>query len=56
MTTQGFEPDEAAEVADLIARALRHRSDEAALAGVESRVRELAAAHPPYPEGFAGHV
>jgi glycine hydroxymethyltransferase len=56
MTTQGFEPVEAAEVAHLVARALQARHDRAALAGVESRVRELATAHPPYPEGYPGHV
>ncbi len=56
MTTQGLGEAEAVEVAGLIARALQERSDEVALKEVERRVRELAAAFPPYPEDFPGHV
>ena len=56
MTTQGFDETGAGEVAGLVAEALRSRDDAAALSRIEARVRELAAAHPPYPEGFSGHV
>ncbi|HEX7099922.1 MAG TPA: serine hydroxymethyltransferase [Acidimicrobiia bacterium] len=56
MTTQGMKEAEAEEVARLIARALRHHADPTALAPIESRVRELAAAFPPYPPDFPGHV
>ena len=56
MTTQGFDEDRAAEVASLLARALKERDDEAALTEVSGRVSELAAAHSPYPHDFAGHV
>ncbi|MBW3666775.1 MAG: serine hydroxymethyltransferase [Actinobacteria bacterium] len=56
MTTQGMKEDQAAEVAVLIATALRERGDESALGKVETRVRELAAEFPPYPAEFAGHV
>jgi glycine hydroxymethyltransferase len=56
MTTQGMKEDQAAEVAVLIATALKEREDESALGKVETRVRELAAEFPPYPADFAGHV
>lgn len=56
MTTQGMKEDQAAEVAVLIATALKEREDASALAKVETRVRELAAEFPPYPSEFAGHV
>jgi glycine hydroxymethyltransferase len=56
MTTQGMRETEAEEVARLIARALHHHSDQPALADIERRVRELAAAFPPYPTDFPGHV
>ncbi|GIU91874.1 MAG: serine hydroxymethyltransferase [Acidimicrobiia bacterium] len=54
MTTQGMREPEAEEVAALIARALHQREDEVALKEIGDRVAELAAAHPPYPVGFAG--
>jgi glycine/serine hydroxymethyltransferase len=47
---------EADEVAALIARALRSYGDDAALAQIETRARELAKAFPPYPPDFLGHV
>jgi glycine hydroxymethyltransferase len=56
MTTQGMKEDEATEVARLIARALQHRDEASVLEEVAGRVSELAAAFPPYPHGFAGHV
>jgi len=56
MTTQGMGEEEAREVASLIARALRGRETAAELAAVGSRVAELAAAFPPYPRDFPGHV
>ena len=55
-TTCGMKEGEVAEVGRLITAALRGREDEAALDGVRSRVREIAAAFPPYPEEFPGHV
>jgi glycine hydroxymethyltransferase len=56
MTTQGMKEPEADETAALIAEVLRHRHDPVALSDLESRIRKLATAFPPYPEGFAGHV
>ena len=56
MTTQGMKETEASEVARLIARALQMREDPAELEQVSGRVAELAAAFPPYPEDFPGHV
>ena len=56
MTTQGMKEDQAAEVASLICRALKQRSDEAALSEISSRIADLAAEFPPYPHDFAGHV
>jgi glycine hydroxymethyltransferase len=56
MTTQGMGEAEAAEVGSLIARAMHGRHDPAALAAVAGRAAELAAAFPPYPADFAGHV
>jgi len=56
MTTQGMTEAEASEVAALIARALQNRDHESVLDEVRGRVAELAAAFPPYPEDFPGHV
>jgi len=56
MTTQGMREREASEVASLMARALKRRGDETALAEVRGRVSELAACHTPYPTGFSGHA
>jgi glycine hydroxymethyltransferase len=56
MTTQGMREPEAVEVATLIARALREHADERALKEIHSKVGELAAAFPPYPSAFSGHV
>ncbi|MGB7860551.1 MAG: serine hydroxymethyltransferase, partial [Acidimicrobiia bacterium] len=56
MTTQGMNEAHAAEVGLLIARALRAHRDGAVLAEVGVRVAELAAAFPPYPHDFSGHV
>ena len=54
MTTMGMREAEATEVAGLIAQALRAEGTELETLG--SKVRELAAAFPPYPADFAGHV
>jgi glycine hydroxymethyltransferase len=56
MTTQGMKEEQAAEVASLIARALKDRDDDAALTEVSGRVSELATEFSPYPHEFAGHV
>jgi glycine hydroxymethyltransferase len=56
MTSQGMKEDQAAEVAVLIARALQNRDQGSVLDEVRGRVAELAAAFPPYPEDFPGHV
>jgi glycine hydroxymethyltransferase len=56
MTTQGMKEDEAREVAGLIATALRNRHDDETVGTVAKRVGELAAAFPPYPADFPGHV
>ncbi len=53
-TTQGLGTDQHAEVASLITAALR--ADESALDPIEARIREIAHAFPPYPEGFPGYV
>ena len=56
MTTQGMKESEADETAGLIADVLRGRDDAIALQELESRIRRLAGAFPPYPDGFPGHV
>jgi len=56
MTTQGMKEEQAAEVASLLCRALRERSDEEALKEVSGRVSELAAGFSPYPHDFTGHA
>ena len=56
MTTQGMKEPQAAEVAELIARALLEKNDEAALSEVGGRISELAGQFTPYPADFAGHV
>jgi len=52
-TTAGMGTAEMAQVAALIARTLRGRTDEQALAKVRAEVAELCAAFPPYP-GLTG--
>ncbi|CAN5895894.1 serine hydroxymethyltransferase [soil metagenome] len=56
MTTQGMKEPEADEVARLIARALHAHADEDTTSKIKSRVAELAAQFPPYPQDFPGHV
>lgn len=56
MTTQGMTESEAEEVGRLLARGLKSREDEAELAKIEARIRDLAAEFPPYPKDFSGHV
>lgn len=46
ITTRGFNADESREVARLIVKALLNPEDEAVLAGVRQRVKELTSAHP----------
>ncbi len=55
MTTQGMREKEAVRTADLVTDALESVGDDGRLARIESQVRELARAFPPYPEGFAGY-
>ena len=52
-TATGTEADE---TAGLVAEVLRHRDDRTVLDELEGRIRKLAGAFPPYPEGFPGHV
>lgn len=46
VTTRGFGPEEMRRVADLIARVLKHRTDDQAIAQVREEVRMLCAAFP----------
>jgi len=55
-TTCGMKEAEAAEVGSLLARALTTLGDEGEQSKVRSRVHELAAEFPPYPDDFPGHV
>jgi glycine hydroxymethyltransferase len=48
VTTQGMDTSEMAEIATLIARALRHRDDDAALSDVRADVNLLCGKFPPY--------
>jgi glycine hydroxymethyltransferase len=50
ITTRGFSEADAREVGELLAAAIFGRDDEAELARVRTRVRELVEAHPLYPE------
>lgn len=50
VTTQGMDTGDMAVIGDLIARALRHRHDESAVAAVRAEARELCEAKPPYPD------
>ncbi|HUO47078.1 MAG TPA: serine hydroxymethyltransferase [Acidimicrobiia bacterium] len=56
VTTQGMKEAQVTEVGSLIAAALGARDDQAALTKIGARVSELAAAYPPYPADFPGHV
>ena len=49
LAARGFDDDDFAEVADIIATALRPCSATASLAGLSQRVARLAATHPLYP-------
>lgn len=51
MTTVGMGTAEMAQIADLIASALRGRDDDRVLAAVREQVRDLCAPFSPYPEG-----
>jgi glycine hydroxymethyltransferase len=51
VTTQGMGAPEMRQIASLIARTLRHRDDDAAVAAVRAEVNALCAAFPPYPAG-----
>src|SRR5690606_14307890 len=50
VTTQGMDANEMAEIGTLIARALRHRDDDAVLAEVRADVNVLCGKFPPYPD------
>ncbi|MGY1701607.1 serine hydroxymethyltransferase [Geodermatophilus sp. SYSU D00766] len=50
LAARGFDVDDFAEVADVIATALRPEVDEAQLAGLRGRVTRLAGRHPLYPD------
>jgi glycine hydroxymethyltransferase len=52
VTTQGMKEAEMSEIAALIAEALRHRADPAAVAGVRAKVAALCARFPVYPQPF----
>ena len=49
VTTQGMDTGDMGTIAELIARALSRRDDEAVIAGVRREVRALCASKPPYP-------
>jgi glycine hydroxymethyltransferase len=49
LATRGFGADDFAEVADVIATALRPATDDRAIGALRERVAELAARHPLYP-------
>ena len=51
VTTQGMGAPEMRRIAELIARTLRGRDDEATIAAVRAEVNALCAAFPPYPAG-----
>ena len=51
VTTQGMKEPEMLHIADFIARALRQRTDESALARIKGEVADLCAAFPAYPNG-----
>jgi glycine hydroxymethyltransferase len=57
-TTAGMGPEQMAQIASLIGRTLRGRTDDAVLAEIRAEVRSLCASFPPYPglgsQGAAG--
>jgi len=55
-TTCGLKEEEVEATGRLILEALRGRDDESLLVSVRARVAAIAAAHPPYPPDFPGHV
>jgi len=52
VTTQGMKEAEMADIASLIAEALRHRADASAVAAVKAKVAALCARFPVYPNKF----
>ncbi len=56
VTTAGMRQEQMVTLGCLIVEVLRNRTDEMALRRLEQKLRELADAFPPYPEGFSGHV
>ncbi len=56
VTTAGMKQEQMSTLGRLIVEILRRRDDEIALKQLADQVAELAAAFPPYPAGFAGHV
>ena len=49
VTTQGMQEPEMAEIASLIARTLRERTDDAAVSAIRDEVADLCATYPAYP-------
>jgi glycine hydroxymethyltransferase len=56
VTTAGMMQEEMVTLGRLIVEVLRKRGDRRALEQLGERISELAAAFPPYPEDFPGHV
>ncbi len=56
VTTAGMKQEQMSTLGRLIVEILRRRDDEIALKQLADQVAELAAAFPPYPAGFPGHV
>jgi glycine hydroxymethyltransferase len=56
VTTAGMRQEQMVTLGSLLVEVLRKRSDEVALKELETRVAELAAEFPAYPEDFPGHV
>lgn len=56
VTTCGMKQEQMVQLGRLIVTTLRQREDEATLRATAAEVAELAAAFPPYPDAFPGHV
>ncbi len=56
VTTCGMKQEQMVQLGRLIVTALRQREDVATLQATAAEVAELAAAFPPYPDAFPGHV
>jgi glycine hydroxymethyltransferase len=56
VTTAGMRQEQMVTLGSLLVEVLRKRADEVALKELETRIAELAAEFPAYPEDFPGHV